>query len=808
MVAAKSPPNKSSPIPLKAKSPKSPRSPRSPRSSKPSENFAPLSSLLTDEPISTDPLTPVSNPNIQKSISPAPRGLALRRVLSGDSNTATPSTGSVPLSPSSGGIRTPRAKKQDLGEYDMEIDPKLQTSFGNGENQNQLANHLDGLQVNSPINGATSSSALGITQALGEQTQTIIPQSMPVSNQASSSYATTSNIAAIPINGQNNTHYRSYSTSTEGSTSSLHPHIPSNLGSSYGPDGFPVYSRSPEGSPNIFNSSQQSANGNGYHASLNVGFGGADANGQGIDPELAAKQAEALAKADEAVKALNGTASLYQSGAPMFEPYNLQSSRTQFLPNSTGGGANFVTPQQPNVVRQSSTSSSTTDAASTSSEESDWCIPTIEWVSTNPQSPRFVGNGYPNSPGVGSLINSNRDRSSNKMPPPSSINRPISPKVQDRPSTLQHQQSLPIGASAATPSGINQSSALPLSIHPDGAAEDDDEEITVGHNGRDRSPSTSSQSAQSGLDLLWRATHMQSQPKPKAHLPVQENAASFDHKGKRKAGAEAVDKWRSSGIPTGVPLTPTLPQSASVPINLAEAHGNGTGTGHPPKKRRRSELALESMEPPDSATSSKREYFDEEAILEDESKSPSASSEPPSDADDSEYGAVNTHKRGRPSNRGRVMAGTKRAIANAKASGKANINPANAPGGVTKGGTIKKVRKVGDSPPGGNRGRRSSGSAAGGEKIPAGGVQCDYNNPLFPYNRCTDVFTRKYDLPRHMARHARREGELVLDGKLPEDKALLWKTIKDKPKVTCNDCGENFTRMDALKRHQAKQHRH
>ena len=56
------------------------------------------------------------------------------------------------------------------------------------------------------------------------------------------------------------------------------------------------------------------------------------------------------------------------------------------------------------------------------------------------------------------------------------------------------------------------------------------------------------------------------------------------------------------------------------------------------------------------------------------------------------------------------------------------------------------------------------------------------------------MFTRKYDLPRHMARHARREGELVYEGKLSEDKALLWKTIKDKPKVTCNVCGESFTR--------------
>ena len=45
-----------------------------------------------------------------------------------------------------------------------------------------------------------------------------------------------------------------------------------------------------------------------------------------------------------------------------------------------------------------------------------------------------------------------------------------------------------------------------------------------------------------------------------------------------------------------------------------------------------------------------------------------------------------------------------------------------------------------------------------------------------------------------MARHARREGELVLEGVLAADKALLWNSIKDKPKVTCASCGESFTR--------------
>ncbi|WWD04224.1 hypothetical protein V865_002292 [Kwoniella europaea PYCC6329] len=808
MVSAKSPPSKTKTPPIsnmtKAKSPKSPRSPRSPRS-KPAESFTPLSSILTEEPMSTD----------QSSPQPT-RGLALRRVLSGGSSSAstlptTPTGSSVPLSPSSTGIRTPRANrnpltlKSDLDQMDIDINTEEKEKEGG----HQLANHLDGLQVKSPQTAippasglGMAPSALGITQVLGHQSDSESPhppQSDPI---------------PTPANGRNTTtnstrnHDRSYSTSTEGSTTSYHPQIPSHLGSSYGPEGFPRYSRSPENSPNIFNSSQQSINGNGYHASVNAGFGGADANGKNIDPELALRQAEALAKADEAVRALNGTSSLYQSSStqPIFEPYILQHRPPQ------GPEVNFVTPQQPqpSVVRQSSTSSSTTDAASTSSEESDWCIPSIEWVSTNPQSPRFLSSGY-NPAG---FAQAQRDRASgntnsgnNRMPPP-----PASPRVQDptqRPGTLQHQQSLPIGASASTLSGIKQSSALPLGVPPDGQAEDDDEEITVGH--ERRSPSTSSQSAQSGLDLLWRAAASQSKSQshpPKPQLPVYEVSSSFDHKGKRKAGAEAVDKWRSSGIPTGLPP----PTPTSIPTTTKST--GGAGGNEPPKKRRRSEMTMEPMDNPGL----KRELSEEAVEEEDEGeigsgseyKSPSVSSEPISDGNDSEYGGGATNKRGRPGARGgRVIAGTKRATASANKTagggGKILVNPANAPGGVTKGGTIKKVRKVGDSPPGGNRGgRRSSGGAA----VPSGGVQCEYVNPLPPYNRCTDVFTRKYDLPRHMARHARREGELVLDGKLSEEKAVLWRTIKDKPKVTCNECGENFTRMDALKRHQAKQHHH
>ncbi|WRT69785.1 uncharacterized protein IL334_006776 [Kwoniella shivajii] len=820
MVATKSPPTKS-PISNKMRSPKSPRSPRS--GVLINESFTPLSSILTQEPISIDAKSPDHHDKSPPSPRSPPKALALRRVLSGGSTTSTintPKNGtiSIPLSPSSGGMRTPKARKESLSHdveatrigvgagagvgTGMDIDTS-ENALGHGNHSrngvgregHQLATHLDGLQVNSPINGNSSGlpqSALGITQLQGNPSQLNAqnlpppphpqPQPQQIHNPSSNPNRNSSNGV-----GNGTTHDRSYSTSTEGSTSSIHL-IPSHLGSSYGPEGFPVYSKSPESSPNLFGSQQ--SNGNGYHSTYNAGFGGANANGTGIDPVLAAQQAEILAKADDAVRALNGTAQLYQgnfnnSAVPTFEPYTLQSRNY----------ANFVTPQQPNVVRQSSTSSSTTDAASTSSEESDWCIPTIEWVHTNPP-------GHLNSPG-GTFAQRERDRASSRMPPPSTTNRPTSPRTTDstpqHPPPLHHQQSLPVGASAATPSGLRQSSALPIGVPPDVAAEDDDDEATVGHN-RERSPSTSSQSAQSGLDLLWRAA----QGIPKPHVNVYDPA--FEHKGKRKAGAEAVDKWRSSGIPTGVSAVPiTIDKNGESKVK-SESDG-------PARKRRRSELALEPIDASGERDGSMKREISEEAVEEEQSeyRSPSLSSEPITEDDQSEYGNGynnSTTKRGRPSNRGnRAIATNKRAsnAPNAIRGGKpgSNINPANAPGGVTKGGTIKKVRKVGDSPPGGNRGgRRSSAGAAAF----AGGVQCDYVNPLPPYNRCTDVFTRKYDLPRHMARHARREGELVIDGKLSEEKAVLWRTIKDKPKVTCNDCGENFTRMDALKRHQAKQH--
>lgn len=196
---------------------------------------------------------------------------------------------------------------------------------------------------------------------------------------------------------------------------------------------------------------------------------------------------------------------------------------------------------------------------------------------------------------------------------------------------------------------------------------------------------------------------------------------SFDHKGKRKAGAEAVDKWRASGIPAG----PPPPVGASQ--DERKAGGGTPPTTGPPRKRRRSEVQMEEMEMEmememDNAATNEQAEGDEEAIAEDPTsdyRSPSTSEGPVSDHD-SEYGSG--ARRGRPVARGR---GRGRTGTGARGRGvTTNTALSSAPGGVTKQGTIKKVRKVGDSP---------NGTAKGGRKpaaVPPGGVQCDYVNPL------------------------------------------------------------------------------
>lgn len=645
--------------PKRLRSPRSPHSPKSPRT-KHTDAFAPLSEVLTDSP---SDVAMGLNADAGVSASPAEPYL-LTRVLSGGSNASTlasnagsPGMKSVPLSPSSQGTRTPKAGRA-----------------------HQLASDMDGLNVRSPVSNDGS----------------VPPPSGTKSIKDTKNGRGSDNVGQGPGSGDtngNHTKQRSYTSSTD-SSNSQHPVPSPHLGASYGPEGFPVFRHSPEASPMAYSP---------YLAGAGASYFGGNGN---FDPELAARQAALLAKADEAVRQLNNTATVFQGPMPSGLAY------PEMFGQVPRNAANFVTPHQnPTVTRQSSTSSSITDAASTSSEESDWCIPTVEWVPANQwQHPTYL-----NSPGI--MFNrQEKDRvpSSSRMPPPSGTRPPSSSQHPSmNPSEhapLQHQSSLPFGASAATPP-LNTSShpswtTAPASESPD----EDDDGQTVGH-ARDRSPSTSSQSAQSGLDLLWQAAHGIKQQQ--SNMP---RDVSFDHKGKRKAGAEAVDKWRASGIPTG----PPPPVGASQ--DEGKAGGGTPPTTGPPRKRRRSEVQMEEMEMDNAAATNEEVEEDEEAIAEDPTsdyRSPSTSEGPVSDHD-SEYGSG--ARRGRPVARGR---GRAKASTSARGRGvTANTALSSAPGGVTKQGTIKKVRKVGDSP---------NGTAKGGRKpaaVPPGGVQCDYVNPL------------------------------------------------------------------------------
>ncbi|KAK4686783.1 hypothetical protein P7C73_g3329, partial [Tremellales sp. Uapishka_1] len=676
-----------------------------------------MTELMTSEPTTLSSTESITSPT-----SPAQAHL-LRRVLSHGSNgsVTTPTGAAGPLSPD-GGVRTPKASKAKLG---AERDPQ------------QLIPELDQLNVRSPAGGFET-----------------LPLSVDVQNG----------------NGQGNgTHppieYRSYSMSTSAdSTSSGSSFVqPSNLGSSYGPEGFPTGPFGPEDD----------------------------------EAMTAAKAAVVVAAADEAVKQLNGTSSVVQSQGPS-TPGLVNPDYSYQLPR---GYANFTQPQvRPTppdhaVTRQSSTSSTTTEA-STSSEEEDLCVPSIMWVD-HPPSTQGQGAGslyYTNPVAAFQQQRGVATRSPARMPPPISTGRGVSsPRRGSNPSATQphpplaHQHSiLPVGASAMTPSGLGQSSALPVGVSSESVAEDDDDDATVGH-GREQSPTTSSQSGQSGLDLLWKAAHHH-HPDPNSEDRT---------KGKRKVGAEVVAQWRNTGTTASSGSNPQSGYPATSDLRgggqYADPNSGWTDEGMPPpggsggRKRRRSQVKMEDIDP--VLRDQSAESMDEGNASEFQENS----DEDQSEDDESDYQGSKGKKVGV---RGR---GVKKA-----ATGRGRTSVGSTTGKVSA--VPKKVRKVGGtaSPTGARGGRRISSEST--SNIQGQGVQCEYVNPLPPYNRCQDFFTRKYDLPRHMARHARREGELVFEGRLAEDKAVLWKTIKDKPRVSCTVCGESFTRMDALKRHQTKQH--
>ena len=636
----------------------------SPRTKPDYKAYVPLSGIITTEPLDVDSPTDEPVPT-----SPA-KAHILKRVLSQGSNGSTsatasavlktPTSSNIPLSPSSGGVRTPKARTAALK-------PEAELSHGDGKTQ-QLVSEMDGLQVQSPMQDPGG--------------PRVLPQVM--------------NGQTAPTSG----HDRSFSSSTDSSDASGYPHPvpPSQLGSQYGPEGFEV------------DGSDEPANGS----------NGTSAYGSTAS-QMSAHAAAVVAAADEAIKQLNGTATVFQNPqTPGLSPID----NSFQLPR---GYANFVRPQarsEPKILpdhlvhRQSSTSSSTTEA-STSSEESDLCIPSIEWVHT--------GHGLPHSPMVHNPpfqqpSRASPGRSPGRMAPPATTGRGLvlprkgsaamagAAGQQPRPPSLHHQESLPLGATAQTPSGLRQSvSVLPAGPPPNVQAEDDDDEATVGH-GRDRSSSTSSQSVQSGLDLLWRAaTHGPEPPTSPYNNP-------YDGKGKRKAGAEAVAQWRSSGIPTGKP--------GSGADEQARAKEQEAMPQPPPKKRRRSGF-LEEIDP-----ALRHMEHEESSAMEQDQEGSDYHSGSVSDegegasGDDSEYGgggmpreraAGRGRSGGKKGGRARVSTGTGTGTAAGSSS-----NRTNGP---------KKGRRSGESPSGSRRGGGGGGGRASAA-LSGVGVQCEYVNPL------------------------------------------------------------------------------
>lgn len=457
--------------------------------------------------------------------------------------------------------------------------------------------------------------------------------------------------------------------------------------------------------------------------------------------------AKQLALTDEAVRHINGTASVVQArnfGDMMMPPapgnaYELPRGMAAFV-HRQPADATAVPDGRALTTGRSFVSS----GSSTSSEESEH-LASVQWVKSVSQPSPSYANQYPffygaKPPG---------QASSPKMPPPQSTgaHRAVT-------SPRRNGGSVPPPSTGSGPDTPNATAAQ-LGTPNNGIAtfaegENDDDDQTVGGVNREGSPSSSSAS---GLDLL-------------SHAAAHHERSRNNSYSKRKAGAEAVAQWRESGIPSGSRLSDVRVATGSYDSPGSASDGQARdGQVEPPKKRRRSELQLEQ---PDTRL---RQLSADP--VEDGSDNESAS------ASDSEYHGSKTRKPGR---------GTK---------GKQKMR-------------VRATLPVAGTPPAKNTKKGTKGARRLSESTDkpnfANGVQCEYVNPLPPYQRCPDVFTRKYDIPRHMARHARREGDLVAEGKLAEDKALLWRTIRDKPRIRCKTCGEYFTRQDALKRHQTKQH--
>lgn len=525
----------------------------------------------------------------------------------------------------------------------------------------QLATDLNGLQVQSPV----------------------------VNDQAAANTAGGLSFSALGPNpsAPRQPHHRD-SSSTE-SSASTHPTVPAAFGSSYGPEGFPAMTNYTEDGQPMTTS----------------------------DLQLTAEAAQAVALADEAIKQLNGTSSVIQgppaAPGPIDGPFALPRGYADFVkPQSRN--EHRVSPEF-NVHRQSSTSSSVTEA-STSSEESDLCVPRIEWVNVvTPSSPSFAS-AYGFQQQQQQQEKSNI-KSPGRMAPPTTNaagRKVASPRRAsgDRPAA-NAQASLPLGATAHSPKGVGASSALPGGMDPSAPAAEDDDELTVGQGGESRSycPSAHTDIVEKGVQPLV----------PNTDSPYDQ---AYDSKGKRRV---SVDQWRAGGIPSGS-------EAGTENINALDDENALSGL---PKKRRRSEIAMEEIDPAlrdelsatAAAFSNEFSGFGEEGGMDIDkgSDAHSDSGESLDSLQDPEYKGEAAPTRGRPV-RTKAAGGKK----GGKAGGRASMGTAATNGVSSKAGTGKKARKT-NSP---NRNGGGGGGGGGSKKnkqddaVPTANVQCEYVNPL------------------------------------------------------------------------------
>ncbi|KAG8677917.1 hypothetical protein FRC09_020278, partial [Ceratobasidium sp. 395] len=87
---------------------------------------------------------------------------------------------------------------------------------------------------------------------------------------------------------------------------------------------------------------------------------------------------------------------------------------------------------------------------------------------------------------------------------------------------------------------------------------------------------------------------------------------------------------------------------------------------------------------------------------------------------------------------------------------------------------------------------------------------CTYVDPMTDVP-CAKLLNRHHDLPRHMLKHCQEEAALVNAGRLARDRATLlppgWKHT-DELKLPCRFCSATFSRADAVKRHEKREHKH